>query len=72
MNVFTMIVAIVAISFIGAVAILQQVKSIKKSKPSEKEEALGNQVKSLEKRVQILERIATDTKHTLKEEIDTL
>ncbi len=73
MNVFTMVVAIVFMGITGAVLILHQIKSMRRpAKESELELVLQQQVLELEQRVRILERIATDTKKTLKEEIETL
>lgn len=69
----TLILAILAISVIGTVLILQQVKSLRRAGESDKaRKALQEQLSQLETRVQTLERIATDRKQTLKDEIDTL
>ncbi len=73
MNVATMLVLIVLISFAGTLLILQQVKGLRRSKYSDKEnQQLRDQVKDLEERVRTLERIVTDKKSHLKESIDTL
>lgn len=73
MNVATMLVLIVLISFAGTLLILQQVKGLRRSKYSDKEnQQLRDQVKDLEERVRTLERIVTDKKSHLKETIDAL
>lgn len=73
MNFATMIVLIVAISFVGVIMIMQQVRKMRQqSQPSDEELKLKAQVDELTERVQTLERIATDKKHSLKEEIETL
>jgi len=73
MNVPTMIVAVFFIAIVGTLLILQQVKGLRrKSTPSEQEIKLRSHVQNLEQRVRTLERIATDKKSSLKEEIDTL
>jgi hypothetical protein len=73
MNIPTMIVAIFFIGIVGTLLILQQVKGLRKqSTPSESELKLAAQVQKLEQRVRTLERIATDSKTSLKEEIETL
>jgi len=74
MNGQTMVVAIIFILVVGAVFILQQVKSLRMppANSDDDEIKLRQQVEDLEQRVRTLERIATDGKKTLKEEIDTL
>ena len=73
MNIPTMIVSVFFIAIVGTLLILQQVKGLRrKSTPSEEEVKLQAQVQHLEQRVGTLERIATDKKSSLKEEIDTL
>ena len=73
MNIPTMIVAVFFIAIVGTLLILQQVKGLRqKSTPSAEELKLRAQVQNLEQRVRTLERIATDKKSSLKEEIDTL
>jgi len=66
-------VAIVFMSLVGTVFILHQIKGMRKvTEPSDSEQKLRQEVESLEQRVRTLERIATDSKTHLKEEIDTL
>jgi methyl coenzyme M reductase beta subunit len=73
MNIPTMIVAVVFIGIVGALLILQQVKGLRRqSTPSDTELKLAEQVDKLEQRVRTLERIATDDKTSLKEQIETL
>ena len=73
MNIPTMIVAVFFIAIVGTLLILQQVKGLRrKSTPCEEEIKLRSHVQNLEQRVRTLERIATDKKSSLKEEIDTL
>jgi uncharacterized membrane protein YraQ (UPF0718 family) len=72
MNVFQMVFGIVVAGLIGAVIILKQVVKLRNQQPSESEAALKQQVFELEQRVQTLERIATDSKTSLKDKIDAL
>jgi hypothetical protein len=68
-----MIVALVFVSFAGVLGIMQQVKSIRRQQGlNENEVKLKDHIEQLEERVRTLERIATDSKTTLKEEIETL
>lgn len=69
----TMLVAILFIGVVGTVLILQQVRNLRRTDSTEaSQQQLEEQVQALEARVQTLERIATDKKQTLKDEIDTL
>ncbi|EAR09793.1 hypothetical protein [Reinekea blandensis] len=69
----TMLVAMLLIAVVGTVLILQQVRNLRKTdETDDRERRLEAQLRSLEARVQTLERIATDRKQTLKDEIDTL
>ncbi len=69
MDVFSMIVAIVAITAAGK-AISDITKARQKSKDRDSE--LTDRVEQLEERVRTLELIITDKKSRLKDEIDAL
>jgi tetrahydromethanopterin S-methyltransferase subunit B len=72
MNVFQMVFGIVLASLIGAVMIMKQVVKLRRHEPTEHENQLTQKVSELEERIQILERIATDSKTSLKDKIDAL
>lgn len=73
MTIPTMVVTLVFLVVIGTLLILQQVKSLRRTNASqESENALQGELQRLEERVRTLERIATDHKQSLKDEIDTL
>ncbi|MBU2864446.1 hypothetical protein QWZ13_01720 [Reinekea marina] len=72
MNVFQMVFGIVLALVIGATMIMKQVVKMREQEPSDIENALKQKVSELEDRIQTLERIATDTKTSLKDKIDAL
>ncbi|MFQ3261834.1 hypothetical protein [Reinekea sp.] len=72
MNVFQMVFGIVLASVIGAVMIMKQVVKLRQQEPTDVETQLQSKVTELEERIQILERIATDSKTSLKDKIDAL
>ena len=72
MNVFQMVFGIVLAGVIGAVLILKQVVKLRNQQPSEGEHLLLQKVNGLEELIKTLERIATDSKTTLKNKIDAL
>ena len=72
MNVFQMVTVVVAMLVLGAVAILHQVKGFRSKQEIESSAKLREEIKRLEERVQTLERIATDKKSNLREEIESL
>ena len=73
MNIPTMIVLVVFLFFFGTLAILQQViKMQRANKQKETDSVLASDIKALESRIEILERIVTDRKTQLKDKIDTL
>jgi cell division protein FtsB len=73
MNFWTMVVIVVFLSFAGTVGIMQQVKSMRRQNTDgEETEKLKAHIADLEERVRTLERIATDKKTKLKDEIETL
>ncbi|MBT8449345.1 MAG: hypothetical protein KJO69_06625 [Gammaproteobacteria bacterium] len=72
MQVFEMVVIIVAIYFIYKVITdLSQHKSAHKSDISDLDERL-TKIEGLEKRIQVLEKIVTDKNYDLKDKIDSL
>ncbi|WP_262694676.1 hypothetical protein [Kordiimonas aquimaris] len=72
MTVFTMIAVIVSVTVIGGV-VTTWIKSKEKNQENGNEAADVNaRVQALEERVKVLERLATDKRHRLSEEIDAL
>lgn len=72
MNVFGMVVAIVALSM-GTSIILKYLKLREKQiTANENGSEADDRYKALEERVRVLEKIATDKSHKLSEEIDAL
>jgi len=72
MQVFEMVVIIVAIYFIYKVITdLSQHKSAHKTDISELDERLAK-IEGLESRIQVLEKIVTDKNYDLKDKIDSL
>lgn len=81
MNVFTMIVLIVAIGVVGdIIKRVFDIKKIKASKPHQEDierlitinETLNTQVKELESRIVTLEKIVTEDSYDLKQTINNL
>lgn len=72
MNVFQMVFGIVLACVIGAILIMKQVVKLQRQQPTDQENQLKDKVSELEERIQILERIATDSKTSLKDKIDAL
>lgn len=73
MTIQVMIVLLVFMALVGTLLILQQVKSLQRSKISnELDSTLKENLAQLEERVRTLERIATDRKSGLRDEIETL
>ena len=75
MQVFEMVVIIVAIVFIyKAISDLSKHKSMHKADISELDERLKKleKIENLEERVQVLEKIVTDKNYDLKDKIDSL
>lgn len=71
MTTSSMIVVMVFIFGAGSWLILQQVRALALS-AADTEEQLGRQVAELERRVQTLERIVTDKRSQLNDQIDSL
>lgn len=74
MDKYTMVVAIVALVMIAGVAkhwLRGQQQNAKKM-VDDADEALRHKIDKLEKRIQVLERIATDKGERLRDEIDAL
>ena len=72
MTVFTMIAVIVSVTIIGGV-ITTWIKSKEKNAESGKDtQKVDARIIALEERVKVLERLATDKRHRLSEEIDAL
>lgn len=72
MNVFQMVFGIVLVGVIGSILIMKQVVKLRQQQPTELDNQLQGKVSELEERIQILERIATDSKTSLKDKIDAL
>lgn len=72
MNGFQMVFGIVLALVIGATMIMAQVAKMRQQGSSKDEGALKQKVSELEDRIRTLERIATDSKTTLKDKIDAL
>ncbi len=78
MNVFTMVVIVVALAMTAEV--LRTYFKSKSAKPQNPDEVIEKSsyaaeiklIKKLEERIRVLERIATDKGHKLREEIDSL
>ena len=71
MTTSSMIVVMVFIFGAGSWLILQQVRALARS-AADTEEQLGRQVAELKRRVQTLERIVTDKRSQLNDQIDSL
>lgn len=72
MSVFTMVAIIVTVSVMGGV-FSSWLKSKEKSEKNGKHtEEVNERIKALEERIKVLERLATDRTHRLREEIDAL
>jgi len=72
MNVFQMVFGIVLVGVIGSILIMKQVVKLRQQQPTELDNQLQSKVSELEERIQILERIATDSKTSLKDKINAL
>lgn len=73
MTVFQFIFSMMLLLVIGATMIMHQVsRMVRNKKPSQDEQLLKTEIASLQKRTETLERIVTDRKHIIKEEIETL
>ena len=71
MDVFTMVVALVAISTVGGL-VSRWLKVTQGSNKAQGDEALRQEIASLRERVATLERIATDPATDLKRQIQAL
>lgn len=67
-----MIVAIVFLLIVGTVFILHQIKLFLRQGSENTSEEFKAEMESLEARVRVLERLATDRQQNLKDEIDKL
>lgn len=73
MNLWTMIVSVVFLGVVGTLGIMHQVKTMRRQDADSAEtKQLKAHIADLEERVRTLERIATDKKTKLKDEIETL